>query len=229
VIATAATTQQTTSARIDPRVAVQGVEVSYSRDAMIKLPDLALQAQDELVLVGPSGSGKTTLLHVLAGLLKPTKGNVQIAGHDLTTMRESMLERFRAKTVGIVFQDFHLIDGYTALENVMVSLAAAGEPLGTARQKAKVLLAELGLEHRLYHRPKQLSTGERQRVAIARATATHPLLLLADEPTANLDRSKAETAIRLLREAAQRSKAILVVATHDPLVKDAFSKRIELA
>lgn len=225
-----ATTAKQTSARVvEPRVTVQNVEVAYSRDATIKLPDLALQPQDELVLVGPSGSGKTTLLHVLAGLLKPTKGSVQIAGHDLTTMQESMLERFRAKTVGIVFQDFHLIDGYTALENVMVSLAAAGETLGAARQKAKGFLSELGLEHRLQHRPKQLSTGERQRVAIARATATHPLLLLADEPTANLDRGKAETAIRLLREAAQRSNAILVVATHDPLVKEAFSKRIELA
>lgn len=212
----------------EPRVRLQGVTVSYSRDAVVTLPDLYLNTRDELVLVGPSGSGKTTLLHVLAGLLKPSQGTLQIAGHDLTTMKESVLESFRAKTVGIVFQDFHLIDGYTALENVVVALAAAGEGLNAAHKKAKDLLTTLGLSHRLLHRPGQLSTGERQRVAIARATATRPLLLLADEPTANLDRGRAETAVGLLKEAAQRSNAVLVVATHDPLVKEAFVRRIEL-
>lgn len=228
MIATATVPSDIESYVAEPRVHLQGVTVNYSRDAVVTLPEIYLNALDELVLVGPSGSGKTTLLHVLAGLLKPTKGSVRIAGHDLTTMKESVLEQFRAKTVGIVFQDFHLIDGYSALENVVVALAAAGERLNTAHEKAKNLLSTLGLPHRLQHRPRQLSTGERQRVAIARATVTRPLLLLADEPTANLDRGKAETAIGLLREAAHRSNAVLVVATHDPLVKEAFARRIEL-
>ncbi len=216
------------SAPLTLRVRARGLEVHYAKDAHIKLPDLTLNANEELALVGPSGSGKTTLLHVLAGLLRPAEGEVEIAGEALTTMPQGRLEAFRAQHVGLVFQDFHLIDGYTALENVVVALAAAGVPIGEAKSRARRLLSDLGLGHRLSHLPKRLSTGERQRVAIARATAANPVVLLADEPTANLDRERGEAALRLLRDVARRADAALVVSTHDPAVKEMFTEVVEL-
>ena len=205
------------------------MQVRYARDIHLTLPDLSLHGGAELALAGPSGSGKTTLLHVLAGLLKPTQGTVEIAGESLTELPQRRLERFRARHIGLVFQDLHLIEGYTAVENVVVALAAAGVPLGKANDRARTLLSDLGLSHRLTHLPKRLSTGERQRVAIARATAANPGLLLADEPTANLDRERGEVALALLREVARRSDAALIVSTHDPAVKAAFSNVLELA
>lgn len=211
------------------RVRARGLEVRYGKDTHLTLPDLELTANQELALVGPSGSGKTTLLHVLAGLLKPTAGEVEIAGQSLTGLPQRRLERFRAEHVGLVFQDFHLIDGYSAQENVVVALAAAGTPIAEAKGRARELLSNLGLGHRLRHLPGRLSTGERQRVAIARATAANPVLLLADEPTANLDRERGEAALNLLREVARRADAALVVSTHDPAVKAVFSEVIELA
>ena len=211
------------------RVRARGLEVRYEEDAHITLPDLTLGAGEELALVGPSGSGKTTLLHVLAGLLKPTRGDVEIAGEVLTTMPQGRLERFRARHIGLVFQDLHLIDGYTALENVVVALAAAGVPIGEANGRARHLLGDLGLSHRVHHLPKRLSTGERQRVAIARATAANPVVLLADEPTANLDRARGEGALELLRDVARRADAALIVSTHDPAVKAAFNRVIALS
>ena len=135
------------------RVKARGLEVHYAQ-ARITLPDLTLDADRELALVGPSGSGKTTLLHVLAGLLEPTRGDVEVAGESLTRMPQRRLERFRARTIGVVFQDLHLIDGYTALENVVVALAAAGVPLGEARGRARDLLSTLDLAHRLNHLPQ---------------------------------------------------------------------------
>ena len=210
------------------RVRARGLRVRYAPSTLLTLPDLTLRSGQELALVGPSGSGKTTLLHVLAGLLKPTQGTVEVAGETLTELPQLRLERFRAKHIGLIFQDLHLIDGYTALENVVVALAAAGVPLGEANKRARVLLGDLGLSHRLSHLPKRLSTGERQRVAIARATAANPVVLLADEPTANLDRARGEVALALLREVARRSDAALVVSTHDPAVRETFAEVIEL-
>lgn len=211
------------------RVQTEGLELHHGHDAQIRFPDISLHAKQELVLVGPSGSGKTTLLHMLAGLLKPTKGSIRVAGERMSDLPQRRLERFRAQHIGIVFQDFHLIAGYSSLENVVVALAAAGTPLAEARFKAKELLSELDLAHRLYHLPKKLSTGERQRVAIARAIATKPVLLLADEPTANLDRARGDAALQLLRDVAQKAGAALIVSTHDVAVKDAFEARLELA
>ena len=210
------------------RVRAQGLQVCYAPSTLLTLPDLTLRSGQELALVGPSGSGKTTLLHILAGLLKPTQGTVEVAGETLTDMPQRRLERFRAKHIGLVFQDLHLIDGYTALENVVVALAAGGVPLGEANKRARALLGDLGLSHRLSHLPKRLSTGERQRVAIARATAVNPVVLLADEPTANLDRERGEVALELLREAARRTDAALIVSTHDPAVRETFAEVIEL-
>lgn len=211
-----------------PVALTRALEVHYPPKVVLALPDIALHAGEELAVVGPSGSGKTTLLHVLAGLVSPTKGTVRILGQELTGMTAAGLERFRARHVGLVFQDFHLIDGYTALENVMVSLAAAGTPLGAARAYSRALLEDLELGHRLHHLPRRLSAGERQRVAIARAVATDPVLLLADEPTANLDRGRAQGALELLRDIARRQEAALLIATHDPMVMDRIIKHVTL-
>lgn len=211
------------------RLQTEGLELHHSKDAQMIFPDISLHANEELVLVGPSGSGKTTLLHMLAGLLEPTKGSISVAGEKMSDLPQRRLERFRAQHIGIVFQDFHLIEGYSSLENVVVALAAAGSPLAEARFKAKELLSELDLAHRLHHLPKKLSTGERQRVAIARAIATNPVLLLADEPTANLDRARGDAALELLRDVAQQAGAALIVSTHDVAVKEAFGDVLELA
>ena len=213
---------------VSVRVQASGLEVHYAPDAHITLPDLTLNANQELALVGPSGSGKTTLLHVLAGLLEPTEGEVYITGESLTKMSPRRRERFRAQHIGLVFQDFHLIDGYTAVENVVVALAAAGVSIAEADQRARELLSDLGLAHRFSHLPKRLSTGERQRVAIARSIAANPVVLLADEPTANLDRERGEAALDLLREVAHRTGAALIVSTHDPAVRGAFAEVVEL-
>lgn len=194
----------------------------------LRFPDIDLAAGAELALLGPSGSGKTTLLHCLAGLLRPSQGEVQIAGQTLTELNERELGRFRTQNIGIVFQDFYLLAGYSALENVTVALAATGQSLSNAKTQAKQLLSDLGLGKRLHAKPGQLSTGERQRVAVARASAAQPLVLLADEPTANLDRSRADDALELLRHSAKRSGAALIIATHDPRIMAAFERRIEL-
>lgn len=224
--AVASSTGSSTSSAL--RVQTERLELHHNKDAQIKFPDLSLHAKQELVLVGPSGSGKTTLLHMLAGLLEPTKGSISVAGEKMSDLPQRRLERFRAQHIGIVFQDFHLIEGYSSLENVVVALAAAGSPLAEARFKAKELLRELDLSHRLHHLPKKLSTGERQRVAIARAIATNPVLLLADEPTANLDRARGDAALELLRDVAQQAGAALIVSTHDVAVKEAFGDVLEL-
>ena len=199
------------------------------RDSVrLAFPDVALAPADHAVVIGPSGSGKTTLLHLLAGLLVASEGTVRVAGRDLATLTEAGRDRYRATTVGYVFQDFHLIDGYTALENVVVGLGLAGirGPSRTAR--ARSALERLGLGARLEHPPRRLSTGERQRVALARAVAHGPALLLADEPTAHLDRARASDAMALLREVAEDLNAVLLVATHDPWVVDGFERRVEM-
>jgi putative ABC transport system ATP-binding protein len=211
------------------RAVVEGAAFRYDAETVLRFPDIEVRHGDELVLLGPSGSGKSTLLHLLAGLLRPQEGTVAVSGQDLARLSTSRLEGFRARHVGLVFQDFHLVDGYTALDNVALSLLAAGASPGDALTRAEELLRQLGLGHRLDHTPGALSTGERQRVAVARATAPRPSLLLADEPTAHLDRGRAQEALTLLREAAAQADAALVVATHDPLVTDAFETHVQLA
>lgn len=194
----------------------------------LSFPDVDLARGDQAVVIGPSGSGKTTLLHLLAGLLVATEGTVRVAGRDLATLTEPGRDRYRASSVGYVFQDFHLIDGYTALENVVVGLGLAGVTGADRVGRARGALERLGLGGRLQHPPRRLSTGERQRVALARAVAHAPALLLADEPTAHLDRARATDAMALLREVAVDLDAVLLVATHDPWVVEGFDRRLEM-
>ncbi len=176
--------------------------------------DFALAAGETVGLVGPSGSGKTTLLMVAAGLESPTRGRVRLGGADLAGLDEDALARFRRRNLSLVFQAFHLIPTLTALENVRLPLELAGEPGAAAR--AGEALAAVGLGDRQEHYPAQLSGGEQQRVAIARAFAARPALLLADEPTGNLDRATGGLVMDLLFTLRTQAGTALLLVTHDP-------------
>ncbi len=176
--------------------------------------DLDVGAGEAVGIVGPSGSGKTSLLMILAGLEHPTSGTVEVAGQSLGPLDEDALARFRRLTVGIVFQAFHLIPAMTALENVAVPLELAG--VADADQRARASLEAVGLGHRLTHLPGQLSGGEQQRVALARAFAPRPRLLLADEPTGNLDHATGTTVMDLLFQMQAEHGTTLLLITHDP-------------
>ncbi|MBK1661105.1 ABC transporter ATP-binding protein [Paracraurococcus ruber] len=190
------------------RVAGAAGEVNILRGV-----DLAIRKGQAVGLVGPSGSGKTSLLMLLAGLERPTGGTLRVAGHDLSRMDEDALARFRRETVGIVFQAFHLVPTMTALENVAVPLEFAGRR--DAFDRAAAALEAVGLGHRLGHYPGQLSGGEQQRVALARATVAEPPLLLADEPTGNLDRATGQAVMDLLFGLQARLGTTLLLITHD--------------
>ena len=189
--------------------------------------DLDVAAGESVGIVGPSGSGKTSLLMVLAGLEQATSGTVTVAGQELTGLDEDALARFRRDNVGIVFQAFHLIPTMTALENVSVPLELAG--LRDANERAAESLASVGLGHRLTHLPGQLSGGEQQRVALARAFAPRPRLLLADEPTGNLDVATGRSVMDLLFGMQERFGTTLLLITHDPALADRCGRRIRIA
>jgi putative ABC transport system ATP-binding protein len=176
--------------------------------------DLRIEAGTVAAIVGPSGSGKSTLLGLLAGLDNPSTGRIVIDGADITTMSEDDLARFRGRRIGFVFQFFHLLPSLTAYENVRVPLEIAGKPDPGAR--ADALLSEVGLGPRRHHYPSQLSGGEQQRVAIARALANDPAILLADEPTGNLDSGTGHQVIDLLLDVNRHRKTTVVLVTHDP-------------
>jgi putative ABC transport system ATP-binding protein len=164
-------------------------------------------------VTGPSGSGKTSLLSIIAGLEKATSGDIMVAGVDLAGLDEDGLTRLRRENIGVVFQDFHLIDAITALQNVALPLDFSGK--SNTQELAENMLARVGLSHRLNHRPTELSGGERQRVAIARAFVTKPNLILADEPTGNLDTETSNMVMDLLFEMVDEWQATFVMVTHD--------------
>lgn len=207
---------------------LRDARVVYGDGTTVALPDLAVEPGAELALVGPSGSGKSTALHALAGLV-PVQGEARCAGLDLTRATQPQLETHRARNVGLLFQDFHLLEGYTALENVVAALGLAGSGIAGANRTAKQLLERVGLAHRAQHTGARLSTGERQRVALARALAVKPKLILADEPTAHLDALRGADALRLLRELRAELGAALVVSTHDPAVIAALPSQVRVA
>ena len=193
------------------------------------LRDVDLEAREgqSLAIVGPSGSGKTSLLMVTAGLERATGGKVEVAGHDLSAMGEDDLALMRGAEVGIIFQSFHLVPTMTALENVALPLEFAGE--GNAQATARELLQEVGLSHRMDHFPAQLSGGEQQRVAIARALSRRPKLILADEPTGNLDRRTGGHVVDLLFGLQRRREATLILVTHDEKLAGACDRIIRMA
>jgi putative ABC transport system ATP-binding protein len=190
------------------RLASGGRGVDVLTDVSLDVP-----AGQFLAIAGPSGSGKSTLLGLIAGLDQPTAGRIEVAGVELTALDEDALARFRRDRIGYVFQSFHLLPTLTAQENVAVPLELAGEAGAAAR--AAALLAEVGLAERAHHYPAQLSGGEQQRVAVARAVARRPALLLADEPTGNLDSATGKQIIELLVGMNRRLGTTLVLVTHD--------------
>jgi putative ABC transport system ATP-binding protein len=200
-----------------PAISLSGVNLSLGRDAarvhILKDIDLHIGRGEAIGLVGPSGSGKTTLLMVLAGLERADTGSITVAGSDLRKLNEDELARFRGRNVGIVFQSFHLIPTMTALENVAVPLELAGET--GAQDRARAELAMVGLAERLHHYPAQLSGGEQQRVALARALAPNPAILVADEPTGNLDEATGKQVIELLFAGHVERGTTLILVTHD--------------
>jgi putative ABC transport system ATP-binding protein len=201
-----------------PAIRLSGVNLSLGRGAarvhILKDIDLHIGAGEAVGLVGPSGSGKSTLLMVMAGLERADTGTVKVAGEDITRLDEDALARFRGRQVGIVFQSFHLIPTMTALENVAVPLELAGRM--DAFAQAEHELAAVGLADRLGHYPAQLSGGEQQRVALARALAPNPAILVADEPTGNLDESTGREIVDLLFHGHAARRSTLVLVTHDP-------------
>lgn len=182
--------------------------------------DFDLAAGEVVLVMGPSGSGKTTLLLLLGAMLRPTSGTVTIDGVDIGRAAERSLPRLRASHIGFVFQDFNLIAALDARENVELACNLAGVTGRAARERAMSLLEQLGLGHRAHHRPDQLSGGEKQRVAIARALANDPAVLLADEPTANLDSSHGREIARLLRRLAEEERRSVVIVSHDERLRE---------
>ncbi len=182
--------------------------------------DLALHAGELVLIMGPSGSGKTTLLTMVGGLLRPTAGSVRIAGVDIDSLDEARLTAVRRKTVGFVFQSFNLWESLSVRENVELALNIGGLNGGKARERARTLLESLGLGHRLNFRSRDLSGGEKQRVSIARALANEPRLLLADEPTANLDSKHGHEVMQLLRRIADEGNRAVLVVSHDERIRE---------
>ena len=181
---------------------------------------LSVNPGEIVLIMGPSGSGKTTLLSMLGALLKPTEGEIHLNGMILSTLAENRLPEIRLKQFGFIFQDFNLLSALTALENVAIVAELAGSKSGEARRKAASLLTELGLGERLHFLPEKLSGGEKQRVAIARALVNDPSLILADEPTANLDSKIGHEIMRLLRHIAKEQGRSVVIVSHDQRIKD---------
>ncbi|OGS48985.1 MAG: hypothetical protein A3K68_07465 [Euryarchaeota archaeon RBG_16_68_13] len=198
-------------------------------DAEVRAVDgvsITLAAGEVTLVMGPSGSGKTTLLFLLGGLLRPTAGHVWVDGHDLAALPERKLPGVRLRTFGFVFQDFNLLANLTARENVQVPMELAGIPVAKAKAKARAakLLTRLGLGNRLDFLPEKLSGGEKQRVSIARALANRPRVILADEPTANLDSKLGKEVVGLLKGAAHEANAAVVMVSHDSRIVDAADR-----
>ena len=212
-------------------LAIRDLVKSYRRpDAgtqrVVEVREFTLAAGAQLALRGESGSGKTTFLNLIAGILAPDSGSIIIENRDLSQLGEAQRDRLRAETIGYIFQTFNLLQGHTVLENVELGMAFGR---GVNRAHAEALLKRVGLGEKLNHYPRQLSTGQQQRVAVARALANSPKLVLADEPTGNLDRRNARESLMLIREVCRESGAALLLVSHDERVLAQFEHMQDFA
>ena len=218
------------SNKFEPLIRLEKVSLklgnSLNQVEILRSINLDIAEKEKISIVGSSGSGKTSLLLVIAGLEKATEGSISVDGQNLTALSEDALASFRQKTVGIVFQSFHLIPTMTALENVAIPLELAGA--ADVKARAEFELLQVGLENRLSHYPSELSGGEQQRVAIARALVANPKLILADEPTGNLDSATGSQIIEILFAQANKSKTTLIYVTHDDALAQRADRSIKL-
>jgi putative ABC transport system ATP-binding protein len=206
---------------------VENVKKSYrepsgERLPILDVPHLSLTVGEQVVIRGRSGGGKTTLLNAIAGLTTVDEGKIMVNGTDVTQLPEAVRDQFRARNIGFVFQTFNLLAGFTALENVQLGMTFTGQPHDPKR--AAELLDRVGLRHRLAHKPAALSVGEQQRVAVARALVNRPGLLLADEPTANIDPAHQQQVVDLLREVCRVENVAMLLVTHSPEVAGQFER-----
>jgi putative ABC transport system ATP-binding protein len=199
-----------------PLLEISNLKKSFTADganhSVVDVREFSLAEKAQVALEGESGSGKTTFLHLIAGILRPDSGRIAIAGREMSALEEPARDRLRATTIGYIFQTFNLLQGYTCLENVLLGMSFGP---GVDRPFAEKLLERVGLSDRLKHYPRQLSTGQQQRVAVARAMANKPRLVLADEPTGNLDHKNARESLKLIREACRENGAALLLVSHD--------------
>jgi ABC-type lipoprotein export system ATPase subunit len=191
---------------------------------VLDILEFRMESGSQVAIAGSSGGGKTTLLHCIAGIVTPDSGSIDISGTDIGKLRESKRDRFRANHIGYVYQTFNLIQGFTAMENVMLGMLFSGK--GVDKEKAESLLVQMGLKDRLKYKPSQLSVGQQQRVSIARAVVNDPDLVLADEPTGNLDPASSVEALALLKEVSKGKMLLLV--SHEQDVLDQFDRVIAL-
>lgn len=206
-----------------PALEISDLRFAYQADdrPLISMPSLALDAGQQLLITGPSGCGKSTLLHLIAGLMDPTSGTVLIGGSNIHASKGGSRDRLRGSNIGMIFQSFNLLHGFTALENVMAALLFSSVPRQQHRSRSLELLHHLGIE-RVDAVPDRLSIGQQQRVAVARALVAQPKLVLADEPTASLDPEAAQNAIALIRETCAAHNAALLCVSHDPQIVSHF-------
>lgn len=209
-----------------PAFEVSGLRYAYGSQTVLALDQCRLEQHSTMTLIGPSGSGKSTLLHLLAGLLRPTGGSLRVLGQDLSALRESELDRFRGRHLGLVFQRLHLLPALTVRDNLLLATRLARVPLEPERYDR--LISQLGLADLTGRKPAELSMGQAQRAAIARAVIHGPALVLADEPTSALDDEQATRALALLKEATQATNAALLVVTHDQRIRGRLESEFEL-
>ncbi|MGB0581228.1 MAG: ABC transporter ATP-binding protein [Limisphaerales bacterium] len=213
-----------------PILSVSQLKKSYrspdgESQMVVDVEAFTLDPEEQLALSGESGTGKTTFLNLIAGIVPADSGTVTIDKREMTKLSEGGRDRLRAESIGYIFQTFNLLQGYTCLENVLLGMSFGR---GADKQFAKEMLARVDLSHRLHHYPRQLSTGQQQRVAVARALANHPKIVLADEPTGNLDTKNAEDALNLIRKTAEENKAALLLVSHDQRVLYQFEQKRDL-
>ena len=217
---------------MNPAIEAEDVSREYALDG-VTVPALrgvtfTVGRSDYVAIVGPSGSGKSTLMHLLGGLDRPTGGRLRIDGRDVADLNPTELARLRNETIGFVFQSFHLLARTSAVDNVALPLVYRGLNARARRERARAMLAKVGLEHRFDHKPNQLSGGEQQRVAIARALVTDPTVLLADEPTGNLDTTTGQSVLALLEQLNASDGVALVLVTHDREVAARAKRQIRM-